>query len=72
MVPNFGDVHKKNINMVNTPWFVRNKDIYRDLNIPLDKIKLVDRYGGKVHHHVIAQVIQSRPQCASWVFFFFF
>lgn len=48
-------------NIVNAPWYTRNKDIHRDLNIPLvvDEIKkMAAKHEERLHHHPNAEALQ--------------
>lgn len=48
-------------NMVNAPWYVRNQDIHRDLDIPMvaEEIKrFAGKHEARLHQHVNAEALQ--------------
>jgi hypothetical protein len=49
------------MHMVNAPWYIRNNDLHRDLQVDVVSIeiqKLAQKHEGRLHHHEKVETIQ--------------
>jgi predicted component of type VI protein secretion system len=53
--------------MVNAPWYIRNNDLHRDLQVDVvsrEIQKVVQKHEGRLHQHENVEVIQLLDKCA--------